>query len=112
MYKHLSRFLTENEIKNYSIGQHQGKCTSPFVVISDEGENGITGYSITYREIDLIILYPMGKYSQLEDYIEKVKDVMSGYKRGKWTRRMSDVIIDNEKEAYIVALTYRVYRGL
>ena len=112
MYRHLSTFLTENKIKNHSIGQHQGKCTEPFVIISDEGENGITGYSITYREIDLILLYPMGKYSQLEDYIEKVKDVMEGYKRGKWTRRMSDVIIDQEKEAYVVALTYRVYKGL
>ena len=74
MYKHLSRFLTENNLKNYSIGQHQGKCTSPFIVISDEGERGISGYSITYREIDLILLYPLGKYSQIEDYIEEVKN--------------------------------------
>ena len=112
MYRHLSRFLTENEIKNYSIGQHQGKCTEPFVIISDEGEKGISGYSITYREIDLILLYPLGKYSTFEDYISKVKNVMKDYKRGKWTRRMSDVIIDQEKEAYVVALTYRVYKGL
>lgn len=112
MYKHLSKYLTENGIKNHSIGQHQGKCTEPFVVISDEGERGISGYSITYREIDLILLYPLGKYSQLEDYIEKVKDVMNGYKRGKWTKEMSDIIIEREKEAYMVALTYRIYRGI
>ena len=112
MYKHLSRFLTENNIKNYSIGQHQGKCTSPFVVISDEGERGISGYSITYKEIDLILVYPYGKYSQIDDYIENVKNVMKNYKRGKWTREQSDIIIDKEKEAYIVALTYRIYRGI
>ena len=111
MYRHLSRYLTENNIKNYSIGQHNGKCTSPFVIISDEGEKGISGYSITYREIDLILLYPLGKYSQLEDYIEEVKGVMSNYKRGKWTKEMSDIIIEQDKEAYMVALTYRVYRG-
>lgn len=112
MYKHLSRFLTENNIKNYSIGQHQGKCTSPFVVISDEGERGISGYSITYKEIDLILVYPLGKYSQIDDYIENVKNTMKDYKRGKWTREQSDIIIDKEKEAYIVALTYRIYRGI
>lgn len=112
MYRHLSRFLTENNIKNYSIGQHQGKCTSPFVIISDEGERGISGYSLTYREIDLVLLYPLGKYSLLEDYIEQVKGVMAGYKRGKWTKEMSDIVIEKEKEAYMVALTYRVYRGL
>ena len=112
MYKHLSRFLTENNIKNYSIGQHQGKCTSPFVVISDEGERGISGYSITYKEIDLILVYPLGKYSQIDDYIENIKNVMKDYKRGKWTREQSDIIIDKEKEAYIVALTYRIYRGI
>ena len=112
MYKHLSRFLTENNIKNYSIGQHQGKCTSPFVVISDEGERGISGYSITYKEIDLILVYPLGKYSQIDDYIENVKNVMKDYKRGKWTREQSDIIIDKEKEAYIVALTYRIYKGI
>lgn len=112
MYKHLSRFLTENNIKNYSIGQHQGKCTSPFVVISDEGERGISGYSITYKEIDLILVYPLGKYSQIDDYIENVKNTMKNYKRGKWTREQSDIIIDKEKEAYIVALTYRIYRGI
>lgn len=112
MYKHLSKFLTDNEIKNHSIGQHSGKCTSPFVIISDEGERGITGYSLTYREIDLIILFPLGKYSQLEEYIEKVKTVMSKYTRGKWTKEMSDIVIEKEKEAYMVALTYRVYRGI
>ena len=112
MYKHLSRFLTENNIKNYSIGQHQGKCSSPFVVISDEGERGISGYSITYKEIDLILVYPLGKYSQIDDYIENVKNVMKDYRRGKWTREQSDIIIDKEKEAYIVALTYRIYRGI
>ena len=112
MYKHLSRFLTENNIKNYSIGQHQGKCTSPFVVISDEGERGISGYTITYKEIDLILVYPLGKYSQIDDYIENIKNVMKDYKRGKWTREQSDIIIDKEKEAYIVALTYRIYRGI
>ena len=112
MYRHLSRFLTENNIKNYSIGQHSGKCTSPFVIISEEGERGISGYSLTYREIDLVILFPLGKYSQLEDYIEQVKSVMSKYKRGKWTKEMSDIVIEKEKEAYMVALTYRVYRGL
>ena len=112
MYRHLSRFLTENNIKNYSIGQHNGKCTSPFVIISDEGERVISGYSLTYREIDLVLLYPLGKYSLLEDYIEQVKGVMAGYKRGKWTKEMSDIVIEKEKEAYMVALTYRVYRGL
>lgn len=112
MYKHLSRYLTDNKLKNYSIGQHQGKCTEPFIIISDEGERGITGYSITYREIDLILLYPLGKYSQLEEYIQSVKGIMDGYKRGKWTREMSDIIIDKEKEAYMVALTYRVYKGI
>lgn len=112
MYRHLSRFLTDNKIKNYSIGQHQGKCTEPFVIISDEGERGISGYSLNYREIDLIILYPLGRYSQLEDYIELVKSTMEGYKRGKWTREMSDIIIEQSKEAYMVALTYRIYRGI
>ena len=112
MYKHLSRFLTENNIKNYSIGQHQGKCTSPFIIISDEGERGISGYSITYKEIDLILVYPLGKYSQIDDYIENIKNIMKNYRRGKWTREQSDIIIDKEKEAYIVALTYRIYRGI
>ena len=112
MYRHLSRFLTENNIDNYSIGQHEGKCKSPFIVISDEGERGISGYSITYREIDLILLFPQGKYSEMEDYINKVKDVMSNYKRGKWTREQSDIILDSNKDAYVVALTYRVYKGI
>lgn len=82
------------------------------MIISDEGERGISGYSLTYREIDLVILFPLGKYSQLEDYIEQVKSVMSKYKRGKWTKEMSDIVIEKEKEAYMVALTYRVYKGL
>ena len=99
-------------IENYSIGQHEGKCIRPYVVIEEAGEQKEYKYTLKIKNVELVIAYPKGRYSELEDYVSSVIKVMDGYTRATFTENISDVMIDTDKDCYIVVLSYKVYKGI
>lgn len=112
IYKDIAVHLNSKNIDNYSIGQHQGKCTSPFIVIEDAGQQKESRYTIKIRNINVVVVFPQGKYSELEGYVDKVIDAMNSYTRAVFSENISDVMIDTEKDAYIVVLEYKIYKGI
>lgn len=112
LYKDLAIYLNKNNINNYSIGQHEGKCKEPFVIIEEVGEQKENNYTLKIKYVDLVVCYPKGFYSELEDYVNTVIDTMEGYTRATFTGNISDVMIETDKEAYIVVLSYKVYKGI
>lgn len=112
VYRDLATFLNDKNIENYSIGQHQGRCERPCVVIEDAGQIRETKYTLKVRRLNVTVMFPRGKYSELEDYVDTVLEAMDGYNRTVFTDYVSDVMMDTEKDAYIVVLEYKIYIGV
>ena len=110
MFTELYTYLKGRGFDVYSIGQHQGICTNPYIVIKENGESYIAGTSLTNDVIELLIYYPIGKYSSLECY---KKDILNSMRNIKGVRRIFEgvpTIIDNDKKAYMTSFSYRKIR--
>ena len=55
MFTQLYKHLKENGFDVYSIGQHEGICTKPYIVIKENGESEIVGTSLTNDIVELLI---------------------------------------------------------
>lgn len=62
----------------YSPAQHQGDCTSPYVVVKNNGSSPYAGLSSTYTTYDILCYVPLSNYSRLEGFVDEVKEIMSG----------------------------------
>lgn len=71
IYKHLK----SKGFDVYSLGQHKGLCTSPYIVLRNNGS--ITQYGVADRRYEILMYVPFDKYSQMEEFTESVKDAMS-----------------------------------
>ena len=107
MFTQIYRHLKDNGFDVYSIGQHKGICTNPYIVIKENGESEIAGTSLTNDIVELLIYYPIGTYSKLNEYKQSTLHTM---KLLKGIRRVIDpmpTIIDDDKKAYMTSFTYR-----
>lgn len=107
MFAQIYKHLKNNGFDVYSIGQHEGICTSPYIVVKENGESEVVGTSLVSDVVELLIYYPIGKYSELSSYKKRILDVMK-YQKG--VRRIIEAmptIIDDDKKAYMTSFTYK-----
>ena len=107
MFAQIYKHLKNNGFDVYSIGQHEGICTNPYIVVKENGESEIVGTSLTNDIVEFLIYYPVGTYSKLNEYKQSVLYTM---KRLKGIRRVIDpmpTIIDDDKKAYMTSFTYK-----
>ena len=107
MFAQIYKHLKNNGFDVYSIGQHEGICTNPYIVVKENGESEIVGTSLTNDIVELLIYYPVGTYSKLNEYKQSVLYTM---KLLKSIRRVIDpmpTIIDDDKKAYMTSFTYK-----
>lgn len=107
MFAQIYKHLKNNGFDVYSIGQHKGICTNPYIVVKENGESEIVGTSLTNDIVELLIYYPVGTYSKLNEYKQSVLYTM---KLLKGIRRVIDpmpTIIDDDKKAYMTSFTYK-----
>ena len=107
MFKEIYKHLKNNGFDVYSIGQHEGICTKPYLVIKENGESEIAGTSLTNDIVEILIYYPIGTYSKLDEYKQSTL-----YTKQLWKgiRRIIDpmpTIIDDDKKAYMTSFSYR-----
>ena len=91
----------------YSIGQHEGICTKPYLVIKENGESEIAGTSLTNDIVELLIYYPIGTYSKLNEYKQSILYSMKLLKGIRRVIEAMPTIIDDDKKAYMTSFTYR-----
>ena len=75
--------------------------------MKENGESEVTGTSLINDTVELLIYYPLGKYSELVSYKKKILNVMK-YLRG--VRRVIEAmptIVDDDKKAYMTSFTYK-----
>ena len=107
MFAQIYKHLKNNGFDVYSIGQQEGICTNPYIVVKENGESEIVGTSLTNDIVELLIYYPVGTYSKLNEYKQSVLYTM---KLLKGIRRVIDpmpTIIDDDKKAYMTSFTYK-----
>lgn len=107
MFTELYRYLKIKGFDVYSIGQHEGICVSPYLVIKENGESDIAGTSYINDLVEILVYYPIGKYSSLSIYTDKLKSEMKSYKKLKRVIDPIPTIIDDDKKAYMTSYTYR-----
>jgi hypothetical protein len=110
MFTEIYRHLKENGFDVYSIGQHQGICKSPYIVIKENGESEIIGTSLTNDIVELLIYYPIGTYSKLNEYKQSTLYSMKLLKGIRRVIEPMPTIIDDDKKAYMTSFTYRKIR--
>lgn len=105
-WKDIYRHLAGGGFAVYSLGQHTGECAEPYIVLRD---NGVTRrQSIEVPEYELLLYYPMDRYSEFSDYIGNVKLSMNRlYPALRLIDDEQPHYPDNEKKAYMTSLIYR-----
>lgn len=106
MFEKVYRNLKNKGFDVYSIGQHQGKCTDPFIVIKEHEPMEKVGSGYNNNLLKLICYYPFGKYSNVKPFRESIELVMDELKEFDREFVSNPVMIDNEKNAYFFTLQY------
>lgn len=112
MFKEIYKHLKLKGFDVYSIGQHEGICSDPYLVIKENGESEIAGTNLSNDIVEILIYYPKGSYSTLEDYRIKVKDSMKDLSKLRRVVNPSPTIIDDDKKAYMTSFYYRKIKQL
>ncbi len=112
MFKEIYKHLKLKGFNVYSIGQHEGICNEPYLVIKENGESEIAGTNLSNDIVEILIYYPKGSYSTLEDYRTKVKDIMKDLSKLRRVVNPSPTIIDDDKKAYMTSFYYRKIKQL
>ena len=107
MFTQIYKHLKNSGFDVYSIGQHKGVCTKPYIVIKENGESEIAGTSLTNDIVELLIYYPMGAYSKLDEYRQSTLYNMKLLKGVRRVIQAMPTIIDDDKKAYMTSFTYR-----
>lgn len=107
MFTQIYRHLKDNGFDVYSIGQHKGICTNPYIVIKENGESEIAGTSLTNDIVELLIYYPVGIYSKLNEYKQSILYTMKLLKGIRRVVEPMPTIIDDDKKAYMTSFTFR-----
>ena len=107
MFAQIYKHLKDNGFEVYSIGQHKGICKSPYIVIKENGESEISGTSLTNDIVELLIYYPVGTYSKLNEYKQSTLYTMKLLKGIRRVIEPMPTIIDDDKKAYMTSFTYR-----
>ena len=101
--------LKNNGFAVYSLGQHEGKCTSPYLVLRNNG--AILNQSLIGQEYEILLYYPKDRYSEFEGYIERVKQAMNAlYPSLRLEDAEQPHFLDDDVEGYMTGLIYRVWK--
>lgn len=106
--------LKSKSVDVYSPGQHKGKCTSPYVVIKNNGTIGFQGSNqIGSQTIDVIIYYPATNYSDIEPYAWQVQEFLKELKQYiRPTGNITPIILDSSVEGYTQTIEYQTFQKL
>lgn len=117
MITRLYDFLHKENINVHMIGQLDGICTKPTVILKDMGKyansnyysNGAGGYGIVH----LLIYAPVGSYKGLIEYVAKVKEKMAdfGYEL-KYTGNDTPIIEEDDIKALSTSVEYKYMKSI
>lgn len=110
MWKTIYDYLKSKGFDVYALGQHEGTCKTPYIVIRNNGDGG-RGITMEQTLYELLLYYPSDFYYQFEDYIDSVKQSMNGlFPILKLVDGPSPHYLDPDVLGYMTNLTYRLIK--
>lgn len=104
--------LIKSGYEVYSPGQKRDKCINPYVVIKENGTHALAGNVSGYKLVDIIIYYPLDKYSSMEFYIDNIKNTLKKIDELRPTGNETPSIVDDEVNAYTASIEYQQFKSL
>lgn len=105
MFKTVYKHLENNKFDCYSIGQYKDTCKKEYIVIKNNTPRSLSS-TLLEEEVELLLYYPLGNYSKVEDFINRVKEAMKELLYDD-NYTPYPIIIEDEKEAYMTILSYK-----
>lgn len=97
----------------YFPAQKVGECTSPYVVVKDATTSKYLDYSSTVTYYDLLCYIPKDHFSQLEPFVEEVKESMKRLVPMILpTYTQSQSYYDDSVKAHMISVLYKNYRKI
>lgn len=78
IFMRIYKQLFDNGIEVYSPAQKPGECMEPYVVVKNTGTMIVPGFSTTRTLYDVMCYVPKDRYTELESYVDRIKDIMKG----------------------------------
>lgn len=97
----------------YFPAQKVGECISPYVVVRDATTSKYLDYSSTVTYYDLLCYIPKDHFSQLEPFVEEVKNSMKGLVPmilPAYTQSQS--YYDDSVKAHMISVLYKNYQKI
>ena len=106
-------YKKEDGIKPYFIGQHEGLCDKPFIVIKENDQLPTLGTTKTGQKIiDFIVFVPLNSYIELEECMKKVRSTLKEITYLRKTGIETPAIVDDDKKAYTTSIEYVIQKKL
>ncbi len=110
-WKNLYTHLKQNGFDVYSPGQHQGECTSPYVVVKDSGMYQFNGFSSNRATYDIMCYVPKDNFSQLEPFVDQVEAILKELEPMiKSAHYRTPSFYDDTVKGHMVSIQYINYR--
>ena len=105
-WKEIYAFLKDKGYDVYSPGQHRGKCDSPYIVIVSGGT--VQNHSTRIKTYELLMYYPVDRYSEFDAFIEKVRtDMKILFPRLLLVDDEQPHFLDDNVSAYMTSFIYK-----
>lgn len=103
------RHLQEHGFDTYALGQHKGICTSPYIVLRNNGTTLAQGVEQVVYE--LLLYMPVERMSEFENFIGEVKQAMNRlYPALKLVSPEDIHYLDEDVQGYMTGLSYGVVK--
>ncbi|AJE10953.1 hypothetical protein EXN65_18280 [Clostridium botulinum] len=91
----------------YAIGEHEGECTEPYVVLKFENQlSSMNNSQCGWQFVHVFLYAPLGDITILDEMLNKVQKLLN--EKLEFTGDIAPELIDNEKKAYFRRLKYRI----
>ncbi len=94
----LFEYLQDNKIDVYFVGQHQGECKKPYVVLKDDGVNSSNG-RVGKGYIDILFFIPENRFTKIKDFRKQIVDLLKEFKSIRYAGNETGIVTDNDKKS-------------
>lgn len=111
--QYIALHLLEEGYDVYSPGVKVGECTSPYIVVKNDGSSQHTSFSTDVDLYAVMCYVPKLKYSTLEPLIQKVKQSMKQLEPVvRPYGQQTPSYYDDSVKAHMISIEYKNYKKM